>query len=149
MLLEVPPPFQETHGTHKVIPHWLTERFSRSSQAPARVFRSRWFQGSSSPSIPGSTKGPSSLTNHLPIRSIRSPKISYVVPPSRTTTQNPSNSVYQTSSSPFSYDLVETGKGKLQGTENVKGVEKTIVEVKILKSNNRAMGQRRVCAASM
>ena len=141
--------FQDSHGTHdKVIPQWLTERFSGPSLSAPRIFGSRagtWLQGKGSqksPSILGSTQGPSS---QLPnIRSIRSPIVSYIVPPSRRTTLRPSNSVYdeneQTTSSPLSYDLVETEK-------SVKNVENTIVEVKILKSNDRAGGPKRVCAS--
>ena len=140
-MLEVPPLFQETHGTHKVIPQWLTERFSGSSLVP-RIFGSK---GSQSPSILGSTQWPSS---QFPIRSIRSPIVSYIVPPSRrTSTLRPSNSVYSENdrtSSPFLYDLVDTEKGK---STSVKDVEKTIVEVKILKSNKMAGVQKRVCAS--
>lgn len=140
-MLEVPPLFQETHGTHKVIPQWLTERFSGSSLVP-RIFGSK---GSQRPSILGSTQWPSS---QFPIRSIRSPIVSYIVPPSRrTSTLRPSNSVYSENdrtSSPFLYDLVETEKGK---STSVKDVEKTIVEVKILKSNKMAGVQKRVCAS--
>ena len=139
-MLEVPPLFQETHGTHKVIPQWLTERFSGSSLVP-RIFGSK---GSQRPSILGSTQWPSS---QFPIRSIRSPIVSYIVPPSRrTSTLRPSNSVYSENdrtSSPFLYDLVDTEKGK---STSVKDVEKTIVEVKILKSNI-AGGRKRVCAS--
>ena len=148
--MEVPQSlFQENQGTHKVIPQWLTERFSGASLAP-RIFGSRagsqrlqGSKGSQSPSILGSTQGPSS---QLPIRSIRSPIVSYIVPPSRRTTPRPSNSVYyenDRTSSPFLYDLLETEKEK---STSVKNVENTIVEVKILK-NNRAGGPKRVCAS--
>ena len=143
--------FQDSHGTHdKVIPQWLTERFSGPSPSAPRIFGSRagtWLQGKGSqknPSILGSTQGPSS---QLPnIRSIRSPIVSYIVPPSRRTTPRPSNSVYyenDRTSSPFLYDLLETEKEK---STSVKNVENTIVEVKILK-NNRAGGPKRVCAS--
>lgn len=155
--MEVPGPlFQEYLGIHKdkVIPSWLPGRFSGSSLAPRIFGSSRWLEGSKSqsPSILGSSQGPS---NQLPIRSIRSPIVSYIVPPSRKTTQKPPNSVFQENdqtSSPFLYDLLETEKRKLEPSTNVKNVENTIVEVKMLEKTEGqkkkiAGGQKRVCLA--